>query len=239
MIDALVIGAGQSGLTAARALTNHHLHPVVLEAGTDPVGSWPHYYDSLTLFSPAQHSSLAGLDFPADPDHYPHRDEVVDYLRRYAKALDADIRTNTTVTTVEAHPEEGFVSARPFPCPRIAGGLDLDASPRPADRCIWQDQLQAATQRQLAVSDPLPRRGWGNSSCSPLRPYERHRRGCAPPRAGRMHRRTRHADNPRNEAHRTGRPLARREGTPRGGDATDPGSLPSRNRCLDRQTRQA
>ncbi|WP_228803163.1 NAD(P)-binding domain-containing protein [Nocardia farcinica] len=79
MIDAIVIGAGQSGLTAARALTDHHLTPVVLEAGPDPVGSWPHYYDSLTLFSPAQHSSMPGLGFPAEPDHYPHRDEVVDY----------------------------------------------------------------------------------------------------------------------------------------------------------------
>ncbi|MBF6072714.1 NAD(P)/FAD-dependent oxidoreductase [Nocardia farcinica] len=109
MIDAIVIGAGQSGLTAARALTDHHLTPVVLEAGPDPVGSWSHYYDSLTLFSPAQHSSMPGLGFPAEPDHYPHRDEVVDYLRRYAKTLDADIRTNTTVTTVESHPDQGFV----------------------------------------------------------------------------------------------------------------------------------
>ncbi|MFC4376901.1 flavin-containing monooxygenase [Nocardia halotolerans] len=109
MIDALVIGAGQSGLTAARALTDHHLAPVVLEAGPDTAGSWPHYYDSLTLFSPAQHATMPGLDFPADPHHYPHRDEVVDYLRRYAETLDADIRTDTTVTTVEAHPDEGFV----------------------------------------------------------------------------------------------------------------------------------
>ncbi|WP_280182089.1 flavin-containing monooxygenase [Nocardia farcinica] len=109
MIDALVIGAGQSGLAAARALTAHRLSPVVLETGPEPVGSWPHYYDSLTLFSPAQHSSMPGLDFPAEPDHYPRRDEVVDYLRRYAKTLDADIRTNTTVTTVQAHPEHGFL----------------------------------------------------------------------------------------------------------------------------------
>ena len=38
---------------------------VVLEAGAEPVGSWPHYYDSLTLFSPARFSALPGRPFPA------------------------------------------------------------------------------------------------------------------------------------------------------------------------------
>ncbi|MGX7826581.1 flavin-containing monooxygenase [Actinokineospora sp. 24-640] len=71
--------------------------------------SWPRYYDSLTLFSPSRHSTMPGLDFPGDPDHYPHRDEVVDYLRRYAATLDAEIRTNTAVTAVHAHDEAGFL----------------------------------------------------------------------------------------------------------------------------------
>ncbi|QIS06718.1 SidA/IucD/PvdA family monooxygenase [Nocardia brasiliensis] len=109
MIDALVIGAGQSGLAATRALLDHGLAPVVLEAGPEPVGSWPHYYDSLTLFSPAQHSALPGLEFPAEPDHYPRRDEVTAYLRHYAATLDVDIRTNTAVTRVETHPDTGFL----------------------------------------------------------------------------------------------------------------------------------
>ncbi len=100
MIDAVVIGAGQSGLAAAHALRQAGRSPVVLEAGAEPVGSWPSYYDSLTLFSPARYSSLPGMAFPGDPDHYPHRDEVVEYLRRYAKNLDADIRTGHRVTAV-------------------------------------------------------------------------------------------------------------------------------------------
>ncbi|MFF3227061.1 flavin-containing monooxygenase [Nocardia suismassiliense] len=109
MIDAVVIGAGQSGLSAARALLDHGLAPVVLEAGPEPVGSWPCYYDSLTLFSPAEHSAMPGLEFPSGPDHYPHRDEVLDYLRRYAGTLDADIRVNTPVIAVEAHADTGFL----------------------------------------------------------------------------------------------------------------------------------
>ncbi|OXM59314.1 flavin-containing monooxygenase [Amycolatopsis vastitatis] len=98
--DAIVIGGGQAGLAAARALRTHGLQPVVLEAGAEPVGSWPRYYDSLTLFSPARYSSLPGLPFPGDPEHYPHRDEVIDYLRTYAGCLDADIRTHHRVDTV-------------------------------------------------------------------------------------------------------------------------------------------
>ena len=52
------------------------------------------------MFSPARYSALPGAPFPGDPEHYPTRDEVVDYLRGYAKQLDADIRTATRVISV-------------------------------------------------------------------------------------------------------------------------------------------
>ncbi|WP_030481102.1 flavin-containing monooxygenase [Lentzea albidocapillata] len=98
--DAIVIGAGQSGLAAAHALLARGLRPLVLEAGDEPTGSWPHYYDSLTLFSPARYSALPGLPFPGDPERYPHRDEVADYLRTYAAHLGAGIRTGHRVAEV-------------------------------------------------------------------------------------------------------------------------------------------
>ncbi|MFS8099346.1 NAD(P)/FAD-dependent oxidoreductase [Lentzea alba] len=98
--DAIVIGAGQSGLATAHALLERGSRPLVLEAGDEPVGSWPHYYDSLTLFSPARYSALPGLPFPGDPERYPHRDEVVSYLRTYAARLNADVRTGCRVTEV-------------------------------------------------------------------------------------------------------------------------------------------
>ncbi|MER8226536.1 NAD(P)/FAD-dependent oxidoreductase [Streptomyces sp. NPDC094143] len=98
-IDVAVIGGGQSGLATAHALVRRGLRPVVLEASGRAAGSWPRYYDSLTLFSPARYSSLPGMPFPG-ADRYPHRDEVVAYLTAYVDRLDADIRTGSRVTAV-------------------------------------------------------------------------------------------------------------------------------------------
>ncbi|MFF1275289.1 flavin-containing monooxygenase [Streptomyces marokkonensis] len=99
--DLIVIGAGQSGLATAALAPRHGFgRTLVLETADQAGGSWPRYYDSLTLFSPARYSSLPGLRFPGDGDRYPARDEVVEYLRAYARRLDADIRTSTTVTSV-------------------------------------------------------------------------------------------------------------------------------------------
>ncbi|WP_308296056.1 FAD-dependent oxidoreductase [Streptomyces yangpuensis] len=79
-VEVAVIGGGQSGLAAAHALVRAGLKPLVLEASHQAAGSWPHYYDSLTLFSPARFSALPGVPFGGDPDRYPRRDEVVAYL---------------------------------------------------------------------------------------------------------------------------------------------------------------
>jgi putative flavoprotein involved in K+ transport len=105
----IIVGGGQSGLAAARAALDVGLRPVVLHAGAEPVGSWPHYYDSLTLFSPARYSALPGMPFDGDPDRYSHRDEVVDYLRRYADALDVEVRSRARAVAVRSKPGGGYL----------------------------------------------------------------------------------------------------------------------------------
>ncbi|MGJ5947860.1 NAD(P)/FAD-dependent oxidoreductase [Streptomyces neyagawaensis] len=83
-----------------------------LEPSDQPTGSWPRYYDSLTLFfSPAGYSSLPGMTFDGDPDRYPHRDEVVAHLLRHTDRLDADIRTRTRVGEVRAAVDGPFALA--------------------------------------------------------------------------------------------------------------------------------
>ena len=101
MDDVVVIGAGQAGLAAGYHLRQAGLRFTILEANAGAGGSWPHYYDSLVLFSPARYSSLPGLPFPGDPDHYPTRAEVVDYLREYAAKYELPIVPNAPVTTVQ------------------------------------------------------------------------------------------------------------------------------------------
>jgi putative flavoprotein involved in K+ transport len=76
VLDLVIVGAGQAGLVTASAAEARGVRPVVLKAGNAAGGSWPEYYDSLTLFSPARYSALPGRPFPGDPDRYPRRDEV-------------------------------------------------------------------------------------------------------------------------------------------------------------------
>lgn len=104
--DVIVIGAGQAGLASAHALQKAGLRYVVLEAGERAAGSWPSYYDSLTLFSPARYSSLPGLPFPGDPDRYPLKQEVIDYLESYARHFALTISYGAKVTKVERHGDE-------------------------------------------------------------------------------------------------------------------------------------
>jgi putative flavoprotein involved in K+ transport len=105
--DVIVIGGGQAGLAAGRALQKAGLDFVILEANHQAVGSWLAYYDSLKLFSPARHSALEGLPFSSDPNHYPSKLEVIEYLKAYAKQFQLPIVTNAVVTNV-AHDDSGF-----------------------------------------------------------------------------------------------------------------------------------
>jgi putative flavoprotein involved in K+ transport len=99
--DVLVIGGGQAGLAAGYHLRRAELSFAILEGAPEVGGSWPHYYDSLRLFSPIGRSSLPRLAYPGPRDHYPARDEVVAYLRQYATHFQLPIITDSFVVRVE------------------------------------------------------------------------------------------------------------------------------------------
>lgn len=99
MHDAIVIGAGQSGLAVSYYLRKYGANFVVLDASDTPGGAWPHYWDALTLFSRAEFSNLPGWPMP-HYDGYPPRDHVVEYLSAYEKRYDLPIRRGERVKQV-------------------------------------------------------------------------------------------------------------------------------------------
>lgn len=110
--DLIVVGGGQAGLAAGYAAKQNELTYVILEAGPTIGGSWQARYDSLTLFTPRSYSSLPGLPFPGEPHGYPHRDEVVAYLRRYAEQFELNTLLGQPVTSV-THDGETFTAVTP------------------------------------------------------------------------------------------------------------------------------
>lgn len=99
--DVIVVGAGQAGLAAGYHLKKNGLKFVILEANSEPTGSWSQYYDNLRLFSPAGYSSLPGMPFPMKSDAYPTRDDVINYLKSYAEHHRFPIHFDVRVERVE------------------------------------------------------------------------------------------------------------------------------------------
>jgi putative flavoprotein involved in K+ transport len=77
--------------------------PFVILERADSIGpAWRERWDSLTLFTPRRYSALPGLQFPGDPDGYPTRHDVIDYLERYARTFELPIELNSEVRELRA-----------------------------------------------------------------------------------------------------------------------------------------
>jgi cation diffusion facilitator CzcD-associated flavoprotein CzcO len=69
--DVVVVGGGQAGLAASWYLTRAGVEHLVLDAEQRVGDAWRRRWDSLELFSAAAYSTLPGLPFPGDPEHFP------------------------------------------------------------------------------------------------------------------------------------------------------------------------
>ena len=140
-LEVVVIGGGQAGLAIGHHLARQSRRFTILDAAAEPAAAWRARWDSLRLFTPARHDSLPGAPFPAAPDHYPTRDEVVEYLTAYAKDLPVELDSRVTGLTREEHgyrvelddrtylAEQVVVATGPFQAPRVpafAGSLAPD-----------------------------------------------------------------------------------------------------------------
>lgn len=103
--DSVIVGAGQSGLYAAKALAQKNKHYLVLER--DDVGQvWQQRLDGMLLFTSRQFCALPGLTFPGDPQGFPTTEEVAAYLKEYARTFKLNIQSRTRVISVTQ--EKGY-----------------------------------------------------------------------------------------------------------------------------------
>ena len=99
-VQTLVVGAGQAGLTVGYHLARRGAPFVILEA-RDRIGDvWRSRWDSLRLFTSARFDGLPGMRFPASGGAFPTKDEMADYLERYAARFELPVYRGVTVDRV-------------------------------------------------------------------------------------------------------------------------------------------
>jgi putative flavoprotein involved in K+ transport len=131
--EALVIGAGQAGLAVGQSLAARDVDFAIVSNESRVGDNWRRRWDSLRLFTPARYSGLPGMPFPAPPSHLADKDEVGDYLERYAQRFDLPVRLNTRVESLtmsderfvletngaQLEADSVVVATGPFQLPRI------------------------------------------------------------------------------------------------------------------------
>lgn len=106
--DVLVVGGGQAGLVVSWFLSRAGVEHLVLDAERRLGDAWRRRWDSLQLFSAAGYSALPGLPFPGDPEHFPGKDEVADYLEDYAQAFQLPVRLQTRAGSLQPAASGGY-----------------------------------------------------------------------------------------------------------------------------------
>ena len=101
-IDTLVVGGGQAGIAMSEHLSNCKVPHLVLERHQIAERWRSERWDSLVANGPAWHDRLPGMEFANfDPDAFPSKERIADYLVAYADMINAPIRCGVEVREVQ------------------------------------------------------------------------------------------------------------------------------------------
>lgn len=107
VVDTIVIGAGQAGLSIGYYLKQLKQDFLILDKVHEIGESWINRYDSLVLFTPRMYDALPGLKLEGEAHGFPTKDEIVRYLKQYAKEFNLPIQLQTEVIKVQ-HQDDIF-----------------------------------------------------------------------------------------------------------------------------------
>jgi len=108
-----VIGAGASGITAAKTCLDHGLEPVVYEKSDHIGGNWAYrdetghasVYRSTYINTSKQLMAYSDYDMPAEFPDYPHHTHIVRYFEEYVDHFGVRERIRFETTVEEIRPD--------------------------------------------------------------------------------------------------------------------------------------
>ena len=107
-ISVIIIGGGQAGLSASYCLRERGIDDHIIFEKNRIAHSWrAERWDSFCLVTPNHQCRLPGHPYSGpDPEGFMLKDEIVDYIERYAEKFRPPIREGITVTSVSKR--EGY-----------------------------------------------------------------------------------------------------------------------------------
>ena len=100
--DAVVVGAGPSGLAVARELEHRHgIKTLVIDRAAAPAISWRTRYDNFRLNTSGFLSHLPGQRIPVKAGRWPTKEDMVAYFDRYVRRQNITLRLGCAVNRID------------------------------------------------------------------------------------------------------------------------------------------
>lgn len=99
--NALIVGAGVSGLATAACLQRRGVEYVIIEKHARVASAWHNHYHRLHLHTNKRVSQLPYKKFGKNIPCYPSRQQVIDYLNDYQQAFNIQPVFNTIATSIK------------------------------------------------------------------------------------------------------------------------------------------
>lgn len=97
----IIVGGGQAGLSASYGLTQQKIKHLIFDRGAIGDTWGKRRWDSFCLVTPNWQCRLPGFDYDGnDPKGFMLKDEIVDYVKRYAASFNPPLKGNVEVYKV-------------------------------------------------------------------------------------------------------------------------------------------
>ena len=155
-VETVIVGGGQAGLATGYFLRQRGVPFVILDAEERVGDVWRHRWDSLRLFTYARYAGLPGLRFPAPAWSLPTKDEMADYLERYAQTFELNVRSGVRVDSLSRDGDtwRGAITACSWPRKRSAIVLFSAGESRISKNSISAPAARYASPRSSVFSRP-------------------------------------------------------------------------------------